>query len=175
MPADLDRFRSDWNTFADLLRGQLIQRSKTGALSLASANLILSGAASFWESTHTAGGRWLAAYEHRFPEKGGLIRDILLSDMKFTREETAGPDLSPLQYVLPIGAAAAGFLISRGLGASPAVQTAAALLPAAAAFPAVGSILSSTTAVRQKDCIQCYMQQLDRYRMSVESILADTP
>ena len=118
MPADLDRFRSDWNTFADLLRGQLIQRSKTGALSLASANLILSGAASFWESTHTAGGRWLAAYEHRFPEKGGLIRDILLSDMKFTREETAGPDLSPLRYVLPIGAAAAGFLISRGLGAS---------------------------------------------------------
>lgn len=168
-----DGFKKNWDKFFTRLHGQLITQAKNGVFTLASSNLILADCIGFWDSRHSEGGRWLEEFEREYPNKAETVRNILLNDMRF--EEGAADDSRQeyLKYILPAGSAAAGFAISRIAGANMAVQAVCTVAPAAVAYPVASNFLHAADDNRKKKMIQDCLSQLDKYRVSIESILQD--
>lgn len=169
-----EEFEKCWKKFATRLQGQIMMQVKKGMLIHSSLNLILADCAGFWDSRHSEGGRWLDKYEAEYPEKAGIVRDILLKDMKFTGEEGNPSRYGALKYIVPVGSAVAGFAVSGGIGASGLVRAACTVVPAAVAYPVTLNIMKMKAEDGKKELIRAYMNQLDKYKLSIESILQDS-
>ena len=102
-----------------------------------------------------------------------MIRNILLNDMKFTEDSEGDTKNGYLKYVVPLGSAAVGLGISRVIGANNLVQAICTISPAVVAYPITNNILDSTKDQKMKIRISNYMRQLDKYKLSIESILKD--
>lgn len=168
-----ENFRKNWDKFMDRLQGQLIIQAKNGILALVPSNLVLSECTGFWDSRHSEGGRWLEQYEKEFPEKAGMIRNILLKDMKFEELPIKRGNHGFLKYVIPAGSAAAGFAISKAVGAGAIVQAVCTAAPAAVAYPVTNNMLHTIDDSKKKEMIQSYLAQLSKYKAGIESILQD--
>lgn len=171
--SDIERFQKYWARFTTQLKGMLITQAKNETLSCSVLNLLLADSIEFWDSHHAEGGRWLEQLENENPQKGSLVREVLVNDMKFedASETVSGNDL--IKYVLPVGSALAGFAISHFAGASRAVQALCTVAPAAIAYPVANNMFQTARDQKKKAIIQGYMDQLDKYRLAVESILQD--
>ncbi len=170
---DYERFEKYWKDFSDRLQGQMMTQANKGVFTFASLNLILSDCVGSWDSKYSGGGRWLDEYEKKYPQKAQMIRNILLNDMKFTEDSEGDTKNDYLKYIVPLGSAAVGLGISRGVGASNLVQAICTISPAVVAYPVTNNILDSTKDQKMKARISNYMRQLDKYRLSIESILKD--
>lgn len=168
-----DDFEKNWDKFIARLQGQLITQAKKGVFAPASSNLILADSIGFWDSRHSEGGRWLGKFEEESPQKAEMIRNILLNDMKFAENSAEGSRQEYLRYIIPVGSAAAGFAISKIAGANAIVQAVCTIAPAAVAYPVASNVLHAADDNRKKEMIQDYLSQLDKYRVSIESILLD--
>lgn len=168
-----EEFQKYWKKFVTQLQGQIMTQAKKGMLIHSSMNLILADCVGFWDSTHSEGGRWLNRYEAEYPEKAGIIRDILLKDMKFAGEEENSSKYEVLKYIIPMGGAVAGFAISGGIGVSNLVRAACTVVPAAVAYPVTVNIMKMKAEDGKKELIQAYMNQLGKYKRSIEIILQD--
>ena len=168
-----DDFMKNWEKFRTRLQGQVMMQAKKGILNHASLNLILADCTEFWDSDHSEGGRWLNELEKAFPQKAELVRNILLNDMKFTEEADAGSKNGILQLAVPVGSAAAGFSLSKLMGASTLIQAVCTVVPAAVAFPLTKNIVGTLDDNKRKDVIGRYIAQLEKYRLSIESIVKD--
>ena len=170
---DKERFEQYWNKFVTRLRGQMLNTMTKQKLTYPMMKLMLADEVEFWDSRQQEGGRWLDQYEAEHPEKGALIRSVLVNDISFKEEDNNASQGDSLKYVLPVGGAVTGFLISHFMGASTVVQAISTVVPAMAAYPVAVSITGSNKADADKRMIQLYMNQLEKYRLSVESILLD--
>lgn len=170
---DKERFEQCWNKFITRLRGQMLNTMAKQKLTYPMMKLMLADEVEFWDSRQQEGGRWLDQYEAEYPEKGALIRSILVKDISFKEESGNAPQGDSLKYILPVGGAAAGFLISHFMGANTIVQAVSTVVPAVAAYPIAVSVTGSNKADADKRMLQLYLDQLEKYRLSVESILLD--
>lgn len=166
-----DAFKKNWDKFITRLQGQLITQAKNGVFTPASSNLILADCIGFWDSRHSEGGRWLDGFEKEYPDKAERIRNILLNDMKFKSNSSDESTQEYLRYLIPVGSAAAGFAISRIAGANAIVQAVCTIAPAVVSYPVASNVLHAAGDNRKKEIIQNYLSQLDKYRVSIESIL----
>lgn len=169
-----EEFEKYWKKFTTQLQGQIMQQAQKGMLIHSSLNLILADCAGFWDSRHSEGGRWLDRYEAEYPEKADMIRNILLKDMRFTGEEENSSKYGALKYIIPAGSAVAGFAVSGGFGASNLVRAACTIVPAAVAYPVMTNIMKMKAEDGKKELIRAYMNQLDKYKRNIESILQNS-
>lgn len=166
-------FLKNWDKFRVRLQGQIMIQVKKGVFTYTSLNLVLADCVEFWDSHYSEGGRWLMELEKAFPEKAELVKKILLKDMKFSEESDVASKNNILQYAVPVGSAVVGFSISRALGASNIVQAVCTLTPAAVALPLTKNIVNSVDENKKKEMIDSYLSQLEKYRLSVESVVKD--
>lgn len=150
-----------------------MSQMEKGIFTYASLKLILADCVGFWESKHSEGGRWLSDYEEKNPEKASIIEKILLDDMKFIEESSQIEERDYIKYLAAGGSAAAGLLISRYTGASNWVQTVCTIAPAVVAYPIVSNVISTLSDKQKKVLIQNYMDQLEKYKVSIQRILED--
>lgn len=166
-------FLKNWEKFQVRLRGQIMMQADKGVFTYESLNLLLADCAGFWDSPHSEGGRWLIELEKAYPKKAELVRTVLFKDMKFSEETNGGGKNSILQYAVPVGTAVAGCALSRAMGASDTVQAVCTLVPGAAAIPLAKNIVQSSDKNKKKEATDSYLKQLEKYRLSAESVLKD--
>ncbi len=166
-------FDKNWDKFVTRLQGRLMTQAKNGGSMQQSSNLILADCIGFWDSRHSEGGRWLENYERECPEKAEMVKNILLNDMKFEEYSSGVSQKGYMKYMVPIGCAAAGFGLSKISGADTVIQTVCTIAPAAAAYPVTINALRAGENSRKKQMIQNYLSQLNKYKVSIESILQD--
>ncbi len=169
-----ENFEKYWNKFITQIRGQMMNQVKQGIFTYSSLNLILAGCVGFWEFRDSEGGRWLDGYEKEHPKQAELIRKILLEDMKFTEEPISISKNNYMKYAAVAGGAAVGLLASKMTGAGNVASTVLTIAPAVAAYPIAGNIADSLTARKADEMMAAYVRQLDKYRLSVESILRNS-
>ena len=167
-----EKFESLWSDFVALVKGKLITTSAKQKLTTPLANLILADAASSWGSEYELNGKWLSKLKETDPQKAELVQQVLLNDLKFTEIETKGALPDYYNYVIPAVGACAGLALSMSLGCSKIVQAIATLVPAALLYPAVTNYRSQAIASNTEKDIAGYLQQLDKYKNSVISILS---
>lgn len=168
-----EEFEKYWKKFATQLQGQIMTQAQKGVLIHSALNLILADCAGFWDSKYSEGGRWLDKYETEYPKKAGMIRDILLNDMRFMDEGEQSYNYKALKYIVPVGTAAVGFAISGFAISGKLARAACTIIPAAAAYPITTNIVNMKADDEREKLIQAYMKQLDKYKLSIESILQD--
>ena len=166
-----ETFEKNWQKFITRIRGQMMSQMKNGFFSYGTLDLILADSLGFWESKDFEGARWLDEFERSHPDKAQRVRAILLEDMRFTEEPLEKPKGKVLSYAVPVGSAVAGLLAARAAGAGKAVQIAGALVPAVVTASVTDSAVRATADKKEKEWIDLYLRQLDKYRLSVESIL----
>ena len=93
---DKDRFESLWGDFIALVKGKLISTAAKQKLSTPLANLILSDAASSWNSEYDINGKWLSDLKKTNPKEAEMVREILLDDIHFEEMDVKGE--LPLYY-----------------------------------------------------------------------------
>lgn len=170
----LECFEENWQKFITRLHGQIIIEARKQKLSFSMLKLILADHIGFWDIRQEEGGRWLDEYEAKNPEKGAMVRKILVKDMKFSDEFIKNENTDIVKYAVPVAGAVAGFAISNILGATKIVKAAATVAPAVMSYPLVNNISSSMQKQATKEMIGFYIGQLEKYKKSVESILENS-
>lgn len=167
-----EKFEALWADFLALVRGKLITTANKQNLSTPLANLILSDAASSWGSEYERNGKWLNQFKASEPEKAQLVHDVLLRDMTFAdiEEKNDLPDF--YNYVIPAAGACLGLAISMYAGCGKLIQAISTIVPAALLYPAVKTYRGNMHDANKEKNINNYMQQLEKYKNSIVSILS---
>lgn len=168
---DKEHFDEQWSEFTTMVKGKLIAKAKKQTLSLPLANLILSDAASIWGSEYESCGRWLGNYSSFNPEKGGVIKQILFSDMAFSDLSTPTPIPDYFDYIVPAAGAALGYGAAYLLEGSKLMQVSSLLIPAVALYPAVKTFRNYQKEHIIEISIHQYLEQLNKYRDNILTIL----
>lgn len=166
-------FEKNWDKFRSRLQGKIMVQINKGVFNLPSLNLALADCIEFWDSRHSEGGRWLDELEKALPDKANMVREILLKDMRFAEESDGGTQNNFLQYAVPAGSAIVGFSLAKVMGATEVIRAVCTIVPAAVAFPLTKNIISMADCNKKKEMIKNYLAQLEKYRLSIESILKD--
>lgn len=167
-----ERFEALWADFIVLVKGKLISTVAKQKLSTPLANLILSDAASSWNSEYEINGKWFSNLKVVDSKKAELIGEILLNDMRFTEIDIIEELPTYYNYVIPAVGACAGCAISMYLGYSKLVQVASTILPAALLYPAVTTFRNRMSETNKDKCVEGYIAQLEKYKNSVMSVLS---
>ena len=159
-----DRFESLWSDFIALVKGKLISTAAKQKLSTPLANLILSDAASSWNSEYDM--------KKTNPKEAEMVREILLDDIHFEEMDVKGELPLYYNYVIPAVGACAGCAISMYLGYGKLIQAASTVIPAALLYPAVNTFRNRMKETNKDKCIEGYIAQLEKYKNSVMSVLS---
>ena len=167
-----EKFESLWNDFIALVKGKLISTAAKQKLSTPLANLILSDAASSWNSEYEINGKWLSNLKGVDSKKAEMVGEILLNDMRFTEIDIKGELPTYYNYVVPAVGACTGYAISMLLGSGKLVQAASTIIPALLLYPAVKTFRNKKEEANKDSIIESYIKQLEKYKNSVASILS---
>lgn len=167
-----EKFESLWTDFIALVKGKLISTAAKQKLSTPLANLILSDAASSWNSDYEINGRWLSGLKGVDSKKAELVGEILLNDMRFTGMNTKRELPNYYNYIIPTVGACTGCTISMYLDYGKLVQAASTIIPAVLLYPAVTAFRNRMNETNKDKCIEDYIAQLEKYKNSVISVLS---
>lgn len=167
-----EKFESLWTDFIALVKGKLISTAAKQKLSTPLANLILSDAASSWNSDYEINGRWLSGLKRVDSKKAELVGEILLNDMRFTGMNTKRELPNYYNYIIPTVGACTGCAISMYLDYGKLVQAASTIIPAVLLYPAVTAFRNRMNETNKDKCIEDYIAQLEKYKNSVISVLS---
>lgn len=167
-----EKFESLWTNFIALVKGKLISTVAKQRLSTPLANLVLSDAASSWNSEYEINGKWLSNLKAVDTKKAELVREILLNDMHFIEIDTKGELPTYYNYVIPAVGACAGCTISMYLDYGKLLQAASTVIPAVLLYPAVTMFRNRLNEKNMDKCVEDYIAQLDKYKNSVVSVLS---
>ena len=167
-----EKFESLWADFIALVKGKLISTAAKQKLSTPLANLILSDAASSWNSEYEINGKWLSNFKGVDSKRAELVGEILMNDMHFVEMEAKGELPTYYNYVIPAVGAFAGCAISMYLGYGKLIQAASTIIPAVLLYPAVTTFRNRMNESNIDKCIDGYIAQLEKYKNSVISVLS---
>ncbi len=167
-----EKFESLWTDFIGRVKGKLISTADKQKLSTPLANLILSYAATSWNSDYEINGKWLSSLKRTDPKKAELVSEVLLIDMHFDEMDTKGELPTYYNYVIPAVGACAGCAISMFLGYGKIVQAASTIIPAVLLYPAVNTFRNRMNETNKDKRIEGYMAQLEKYKNSIVSVLS---
>jgi len=166
-----DRFEKLWADFITLVKGKLMSTAGKQTLTTPLANLVLRDAASTWTTQYEVGGRWLMKLMEEDTAKSGLVNDVL-NDMKFTEVNAGRPLPSFCDFAIPMVGAGAGFGVAEMMNFGRVAQIASVAVPAILLVPAVNSFRKSQVDKLREKTISMYVEQLDKYKNSIISILS---
>lgn len=167
-----EKFETLWSDFSTLVEGKLLTTAQKQTLSTPLAKLILTDAAGSWDDEYSMYGRWLHQLSQTDAAKAELVKDVLLKDMNFAEVEQVSILPDYYNYLIPSISACAGYAVSRFLGLGLLADTALVILPAVMSYPAVKQYRKNQTNVVIDKTIASYMEQLEKYKNSVLSILS---
>ena len=167
-----EKFETLWSDFSTLVKGKLLTTAQKQTLSTPLAKLILSDATGSWDDEYTMYGRWLHQLSQTDAAKAELVKDVLLKDMNFSEVEQTSILPDYYNYLVPSISACAGYAVSRFLELGLIGDTALAILPAVMSYPAVKQYRKNQANVAVGKTIASYMEQLEKYKNSVLSILS---
>ena len=167
-----EKFETLWSDFCTLVKGKLLTTAQKQTLSTPLATLILTDAAGSWNDEYSMYGRWLHQLSQTDVAKAELIKEVLLKDMNFAEVEQSSVLPAYYNYLVPSISACAGYAVSRFLGLGLLGDTALAILPAVISYPAVKQYRKNQANVAVGKTIASYMEQLEKYKNSVLSILS---
>lgn len=172
MDTNKEKFVSLWNNFVSLTKGKLIQAAKGQDLTQPLANLILSETSHTWMSEHELNGKWLCKYTEENEKKASLIKEILLSDMRF--DEIKQKSIMPgyYTYLIPAIGAVAGYAIGDYFKFNDVWHIISTAVPAALLVPTVKAYRNEQLAKDKENIINLYIEQLTKYKNSIISILS---
>ena len=171
--SNITDFENNWKKFIIKLKGELMEQSKSRPLTFDTADIALTNAATAWTLSYDECGRWLMTYCQNNPEKGALVTEILTKDIHFSKIDPPKGFPEIAKIAIPAAGAAAGFCISHFLGASVVVQLISTAAPAVLLYPAALSFAQTSESGAQKTLLESYLSQLDKYKTSVLSVIAD--
>ncbi len=174
MTNDLYRrqFQRNWEHFITILQSDLKQSSQDQKVNYNMAKIALSIHSEYWDTKEKDGGRWIYELEKENPEEANLIRNILLKDMRFSEEVSSDSLNASLKFIVPIGSAVTGFALSKAFGANNVVRIISTIVPAAVAYPITNNMIDVHGENQKEETIQSYLSQLDKYKLSIESVLS---
>lgn len=168
-----EEFEQNWKDFLTHLKARLEKRCRTGFPNCEQLNLLLQDCVTDWESAETVCGRWLSRYASTDPDGARLIRQILTQDMRFQSVEKKGGIPQSVQIAVPAAGFAAGLLISHLLQASPLVQAASAVVPAAILLPSMRAADDQLREAQRHELIDSCLEQLRVYHERIARILRE--
>ena len=169
---DKERFESLWGDFCSLVKGKLLTTAQKQTISAPLANLILSEAASSWLSEYEINGRWLMKYRLKDEAKANLVQEVLTLDMKFAEVclKSELPDY--YNYLIPVIGAGLGYVTGNLLALGKVAQVVSVVAPAVLLYPAVKMYRRNQAMANVEINVNLYMNQLNKFKDSVISILS---
>ena len=169
-----ERFEVLWEEFINKIRASVTVDFKGHKINHALMTIILNDAKSSWENRYLEAGVWFTDYIEENPEKGALIRKILIDDMRFTEVNMKNPLNSPLTApIASIVCAAAGFGITSLFTNSTIIKT---IVPTVAFAATTGGVMlakKNLAPAFDKKLVEAYISQLEKYKLGIISILSD--
>lgn len=174
MDRDVELFEKYWEQFLIRVKGRMVSQAKKQELTYPLLKLLLKDISLSWDSDVEENGRWLRQYSEENPQKGEMIRQILLEDMEFS--EVLSNDKSPaaVNYIVPAAGAAAGYCISSVLHAGAAAKAISTVAPALLLYPSAKAIGENAKNKNQRESMEAYLSQLEKYRKGALSVLQDS-
>lgn len=171
MNTNIKQFEETWSKYIDNLKAKLKQKLDTNSLNINSANFLLRESNDKWLYKYDIVGKWLNDFSEANPEKGALISEIIKNDIRFT-EEIKPKELSVIvKFGVPVVTGLALGGISVFFTESLLVRAASALIPAAAAFPAVSTYAEQKKSIERVKVVDAYIDQLERYQKAIKEII----
>lgn len=167
-----EKFESLWNDFSTLVKGKLITTAQKQTLSVPLAKLILTDAAGLWNDEYSMYGRWLQQLSQNDFERANLIKDILFKDMTFVDVDSKKMLPDYCNYLIPGLGACAGYALGRYFDFGKIGQIASVIIPAILLYPAVKMFRNNQAEVAIEKTVNAYMEQLEKYKNSVLSVLS---
>lgn len=169
---DLKIFEKSWQGFEKRLRMKLLKKAESSLLTRSVANLLLNDEASIWGTEYDEAGIWLRNIEGEDPDKGRLIRRILTEDMSLNDIEQKKEISQLLEYAVPLAGAAAGLALSSCFNAPLWAKCVSTAAPAVLMYPAVKAVRQADHEKAAEETVNAYMEQLEKYRASVISVIS---
>ena len=169
--SDRHSFETIWESFAALIRKNLVAQAKREPLTLQAAQVILYNTSSYWESERARYGVWLAEYEQRLPEKAEEIRKVLFKDMEFHDVEVGSSMSESIETIIPTLVAIAILGVTGYFGFNVWQMAFLALAPAVALFFLIRSIRNYQEKKISKKRIVKYMEQLEPFKQSLLAVI----
>ena len=169
---DKEKFKSLWSDFCSLVKEKLLSTAQKQSISAPLANLILSEAVSSWLSEYEINGRWLMKYKLKDEAKANLVQEVLTQDMKFAEVclKSELPDY--YNYIVPVIGAGLGYVTGNFFDLGKVAQVFSVLAPAVLLYPAVKMYRQNQAEANVEININLYMDQLNKFKDSVISILS---
>lgn len=165
------RFQELWEGFIDSFKGDLLTESRKQNISFPLAKLALGEAVSSWTSEYTINGRWLYNLLKSNPAKGELVKEIITKDISLTEVKDNSSKSDGLKYLAPLGVGALGYGVARWFEMETMGTLISTILPMFAAYPIATNYLSNQHAKAQDSLINAYVNQLNKYKESIWSVL----
>lgn len=173
MSTHRDRFEKLWDKFFARLKGKILREADKQELTYPLMKLILTDAKSDWMSEYDEGGRWLRDYMNENPAKGRLVYDILTDNMSFCEVAKKSDSMGLVSLVAPLAGAALGFGISSIFNAGVVVKIISTVVPAGLIFGTTKAMEPKFKNKRKQEHMEAYFNQLEKYKLSVISVLSD--
>ena len=179
-----DEFSSCWEKFAIKLKGCMLGMLTQRELTFGALTEMLDREREFWMSRYEEGGRWIEHLLEQDPARGEIVRNILTTDLHFSGSISAGVNLGMFRTLrVGIGMVVGFLLVSLSpdswMMQSETLQNIRGLIPylsagcCGVAFYFLGlSFDASLVTKGQRDLIDSYLHQLDKFKLSVESVLS---
>lgn len=167
-----EHFEITWKDFVIRVRAQINKRCKDKLPSYSVMQAILEDCKLDWEVSDNKYGRWLINFAEEYPEQAELMKQVLVKDMQFSpRTEKQGLPYA-VKVAAPVVGAVAGFSVSHFCFHAPMlVQAACTVVPAVAAPPVVKAIDTQICRKNIAEETNAYIEQLEKYYLSVKGIL----
>lgn len=167
----IQQFEKLWGDFIASFKGRLLAQSEKQEISFPLAKLILQETVLCWSSDFTTNSKWLNELLKDQPQKGRLVKEILINDLKLSEvtAEKRNPNLTKI--AVPFGSALAGFALAKILKWGLIGTAGLTLIPAAVSLPIVNSYLQEMKHISSEEIINKYVSQLDKYKASIISVL----
>ncbi len=164
-------FEKYWGKFITQLKGRLMAVSKNQKLSYHIAKLQLTDIAANWDSEYEESGRWLIQYCNENPEKGQLVREVLLEQMCFSEIQPKKDYSEVMNYAIPVAGAIAGFGISKLAHAKTVVRAVSTIAPTVLLYPSAKAVGTTLNQNSKAELLDEYILQLEKYHQGVISII----
>lgn len=178
-----EEFLSNWTKFIAKLKGRLLGMSKNDELAFQVISEILDNEREFWLSHYEEGGRWIERFSEQDAAMGDVIRNIMANDLQFNGSITPKSNIGMHRILRIAIGAVVGFLLIR-LSPDSWVLKSKELLKFRDLIPYCSAgicgivfyLLGQSFDVSLLDkcrykLIDSYLNQLEKYRLSVESLL----
>lgn len=163
----INQFEELWEDYISSFKGSLISQTNNQPMSYHLVKRTLEEATLSWQSEFDRRGRWLMRLEKEYPEKGGVVKDIVRNEISIKEIESSGSNVSVGKYLVPAGLAAAGYFVAKLLAYNTFKTACLVTIPALISIPILNTHLKNKRKSKEEAIIDSYVKQLTKYKSAI--------